>query len=366
MKSFIIILLALFTLNHNIFAEDNSSTDTTDNDILGSDFVIDLNAEINASANASNNSNLNTPLKLEESFISLSATWKQKIRAVITGKLEHIFNENNVEFNNNFNLQEFIKEAYIEIREVGGLPIAVIVGKQPIAFGQNIQAMPIFNNNPLSNLQEIDQVYGVTVELTEGLFGLFDQVELSIFETKGGDLELGKIDGLSVRLSKFLTEQWLLTVSHTELGNNHLNSGHERRTSVGIIGENKDGTLVGWVEGMYFSNNPKYPNSNFSITVGGQYKVHSSTDIVLEYSYVQKAIHDLGLGVKTNLTKNMTVGAEIRYRNYVEQNSHEVIFGLNFTYYFGLREDGPNERYLFGDGGNDDDEDFFDDEFEVE
>ena len=266
--------------------------------------------------------------------------------------MEQIFKDGNVEFNDDFSIGEFISEAYIEIREVGGSPIAIIIGKQPMAFGQNVQAMPLFENNPLANLQEIDEVYGITVDLTEGLFGIFDQAEVSVFETGAGDLELGKIDGVSIRLSKMITDQWLVTLSHANLGENNL--GDERRTSVGLIGETSDGNLVGWVEGMYFSNNLEYPNSSFAITVGGMMRVHETTDVIVEYNWVEKELQEIGLGVRTALTRNLSVGAEVRYRNYVERDN-EVVFGIMLTYTFGNNEYSGNENYLFGDNIDGDD-----------
>jgi hypothetical protein len=314
--------------------------------LLGDDFRIEYDAEINS--NVVDSRNDGSGINLDGSYVSMSVEWKEKIRMVLTGKLEEIFQDNKVEFNEDFDIENFVEEAYIEIREVGGTPIAIIVGKQPIPFGQNVQAMPIFNNNPLSNLQEIDEVFGLTVDLTEGLLGLFDQVELSTFETKAGDLEIGKIDGMSIRMSKMLTEQWLLTLSHSRQGNDHLDSGTEKRTSIGLIGETEDGSLVGWVEGILFSNNPEYPNSDFAITVGGQYQIAESTAIVVEYNYIQDEMHEIGAGVKTELTRNLSVGAEIRYRDYVTERDNDVLFGIVFTYRFGNTGYSENENYLFG------------------
>lgn len=332
--------------------QENSGSD--DSGLLGDDFSFGIDGEINTGGTI--NTDGDTASNLRGSYVSLSVTWKEKIRAVITAKLEEIFKEGGVEFNDDFSIGEFIKEAYIEIREVGGSPVAIIIGKQPMAFGQNVQAMPLFENNPLANLQEIDEVYGITVDLTEGLFGIFDQAEVSVFETDAGDLELGKIDGVSIRLSKMITDQWLVTLSHAELGDNDL--GHERRTSVGLIGETSDGTLVGWVEGMYFSNNPEYPNSNFALTVGGMMRVHETTDVIVEYNWVEKELHEIGVGVRTALTRSLSIGAEVRYRNYVERDN-EVVFGIMLTYTFGNSDYAGNENYLFG-GNNDEDE--FEDE----
>lgn len=338
-KTLPMVLMLSALLSAPIYSQD-------DRGLLGGDFKVDVDGEINTNGMYGTESGRSA--NLNSSYVTLSGTFKDKIRAVITANLGQIFKDNKIELNDNFDLEEFIKEAYIEIRQVGGAPIAIIVGKQPMAFGQNVQSMPIFKNNPLADLQEIEEVMGVTVELSEGLFGLFDMAEVSAFETKGGDLEIGKLDGVSVRLSKMLTDQWLLTLSHAELGNSHLSSGHERRTSIGLIGETQDGMLVGWVEGMYFSNNPKYPNANFGITAGGSIRVHETTDVIVEYTWIEKEVSQIALGVKTALTSNITVGAEVRYNNYVERKD-DIVFGVNVTYSFGTSGSNRNENYLFDD-----------------
>lgn len=332
--------------------DDFDDLDAELDENLESDFQIAVDGEINASG-ITGNGDTASGTSFQESYVSLSATYKNKVRAVLTAKLEEIFKENKVELNDDFSLGEFIKEAYIEIREIKGAPVAVIVGKQPIAFGQNVQAMPLFQNNPLAGLQEIDEVFGVTVELTEGLFGIFDQAEVSVFESKGGDFEVGKIDGVSVRLSKALTDNWLLSLSHAEQGNEHLGTGTEKRTSVGLIGETSDGMLVGWVEGIYFSNNPEYPNSSFGITAGGMMRVHETTDIIVEYTWVEKEVQQIGLGARVALTSNVSVGAEIRYSDYVSRKD-EVTFGVNLTYTFGTSGRVQNQTSIFGNKGEDD------------
>ncbi len=316
-----------------------------DLELLNGDFKIGYEGEVNT--NLSSGESL---ANLNNSYVSLNAEWKNKIRLVLTGKLEEIFKQNEVSFNDDFSIEEFISEAYIEIKEVGGSPIAVIVGKQPIPFAQNVQAMPMFENNPLSSLQQIDEVYGLTVDLTEGLFGMFDQVEISAFETESGDLALGSIDGVSVRLSKMLTDNILLTIGHAELGNSHLNSGNERRTTVGLIGESNDGLLVGWVEGMYFSNSPTYPNSSFAITVGGMMRVHRTTDVIVEFNYVEKEVLQYAIGTRTALTSNLSLGVEARFNDYLNRDN-DIVLGVNLTYKFGSSTSKPNEEYLFD--GND-------------
>lgn len=316
-----------------------------DLELLGGDFTVGYEAEISSNAMASTEGR--NGMNFDNSYISLNATWKNKIRLVLTAKLESIFKENKVSFNDDFSIEEFIEEAFIEIKEVGGSPVAIIVGKQPIPFSQKIEAMPLFKNNPLAELQTINEVYGVTVDLTEGLFGIFDQVELSAFETEKGDLKLGTIDGVSVRLSKMLTDNILLTVGHAELGNNHLNTGHERRTTVGLIAESNDGMLVGWVEGMFFSNNPAYPNSSFAITAGAMVRVHRTTDVIVEFNYVENALNQYAIGTRTALTSNLSAGVEVRYNDYQDGRENDVTFGVNLTYSFGSSGYQANEEYLF-------------------
>lgn len=334
-------LLALtYALSPGLIMAQNN-----DLELLDGDFRVGYEAEINSNAYSSTEGL--SSINFRESYISLNAEWKNKIRFVLTGKLEEIFKENNVSFNDDFSLEEFIEEAYIEIKEVGGSPIAVIVGKQPIPFSQKVQAMPLFKDNPVADLQGISEVYGLTVDLTEGLFGIFDQVEISAFETERGDLKLGTIDGVSVRLSKMLTDNILLTMGHAEMGNSHLNSGHERRTSVGLIAESNDGMLVGWVEGMFFSNNPTYPDASFAITAGAMVRVHRTTDVVVEFNYVENTLNQYAIGTRTALTANTTLGVEVRYNDYHDGRDNDVVFGVNLNYAFGSSGYRPNEEFLF-------------------
>ncbi|MEC7275490.1 MAG: hypothetical protein VXV96_04145 [Bdellovibrionota bacterium] len=318
--------------------------------LLGDDFRVGYEAEINNNASVSTEGS--ESVNFQGSYISLNAEWKNKIRLVLTAKLEEIFKENKVSFNEDFDLGEFVEEAYIEIKEVGGSPIAVIVGKQPIPFSQKVQAMPLFNNNPIAHLQTIDEVFGVTVDLTEGLFGVFDQVELSAFETEAGDLEIGNVNGASVRLSKMLTDNILLTVGHAEIGASQTNMDHQRRTSVGLVAESTDGMLVGWVEGMYFSNDPTYPNSEFAITAGAMARVHRTTDVVVEFTYVENALNQYAIGTRTALTSRTTLGVEVRYNDYQDGRDDDVVFGVNISYALGSDGYRPNDEYLF-DGDDD-------------
>jgi hypothetical protein len=341
-KNLLIYPITLSCLASPLFAGEVDIS-SLENDI-SSNFSVDVEGEI--STNFVNSDNNGYSNNFGNSFVSLSAGFQDRVRAVITANLELLFNEDSMDLTDDLNMGEFIQEAYIEIRAVNGLPVAFIIGKQPIAFGQNVQEMPLFANNPMGDLQEVSEVIGLTVTLDQGLFGLFDQAELSLFETEAGDLDVGEFNGASVRLSKNITDQIQATLSHV------VNGEEERRTSLGIIAESSDGRLVGWAEGVKFSNNPDHGDSDLALTVGGKYSVTETTDVVVEYTYLNNEIHQLAAGAKVSLTESLTVGAEVRYSNYVEaQEEDDITFGVNMTYAFGTSGEEKNEEYLF-DGDN--------------
>ncbi len=338
-------ILSMFALSLMLTSPTNNAF-AQDTGILGGDFNLGIEGEINAFSRTSTEGQ--SDAYLSGSHVSLSAGFKDKVRAVITARLDRIFEGSSLSLNEKFELSEFIHEAYIEIRDVGGKPIALVIGKQPIAFGQRVQAMPLFRDNPMDDLQRINQVYGFTVDLQEGLFGLFDQVEISAFESGEGDLEIGKIDSLSVRLSKMLTDQWMLTASHARIGHSGDTNDAESRTSIGLIGETTDGFLVGWAEAVFFSNNPRHQNANFAFTVGGMIRISETSDVVIEYNSIKNEVREVGLGLTTALTRNLSAGAEIRWIDHLDTDKQELTFGVSMSYRFGASTRPTDEVYLFG------------------
>lgn len=85
-----------------------------------------------------------------------------------------------------FNFEDFIKEAKIVVRNIGGKLVALVIGKQGMAFGVDTTKMPIPTESPVHNLVVQNEAIGFTVALEQD-FNFFDKVELSGFETKAGD-----------------------------------------------------------------------------------------------------------------------------------------------------------------------------------
>ena len=65
-------------------------------------------------------------------------------------------------------IDKFVSTANIEIRNIGGKPIAFIIGKQRVPFGSKIRKMPSFVNDPTYFPVNFNAgVFGFTVELEQ-------------------------------------------------------------------------------------------------------------------------------------------------------------------------------------------------------
>jgi hypothetical protein len=266
----------------------------------------------------------------------------ENIRLVIKTMLDRELRKDGANVSSDFDLENFIKEAYIKIDNVGGQPIAFVVGKHEIAFGQNHAGMPMYHNNPVYDLAKQDQVIGFTVALNYNLFGLVDSVEASVFETEAGDLSIGDVDGVSIRLTKALSKKITLEVSGMHKGNG--DAEEEQRLSVGLL--YRSGSWTAWAEGLYLKNNEAYPDSDFALT-GGVSKEMGPGTLTVESTWIQDSLLELGLGYKLYITENVMVGPELRYTVYDgdDLGDGELVFGARTEVTFGKK---PAKKYLFG------------------
>jgi len=288
-------------------------------------------------------------LNLNESFISLSAAYQERVKLVLIANLGQLIDTEKLSFNNDLDIERFIRDAYIEIRNINNTPVAIIIGKHPINFGQNIQEMPGWANSPLRNLQEIREVYGITVTLTKSIIGLFDQIDYSLYEQEKGDLSLGKLNGHNLRMTKYLNEQLLLTIGLGQKENDDKTKSRQAR--VGLVGMNKSGKLIGWAEGIIFSNDPAYPQSSFALTMGASYEFVKQSKIVLEFNLLEQELIQLGFGIKTTINKSLSTGVDLRFGRNLQTGADEYYLGLNLSYSFniGTKDQRAQELLLFED-----------------
>jgi hypothetical protein len=77
-------------------------------------------------------------------------------------------------------------------------------------------------------------------------------------------------------------------------------------------------------------------------------RVHRTTDVIVEFNYVEKELRQYAIGTRTALTESLTLGLEVRYNDYVTSRDDEVVFGVNLSYAIGSSRPKPNQEYLFG------------------
>ena len=343
-----VLVFFLLALNSNSKAETKTELEK-DQDLLEQDFSLQIDGRYMSDTYFTHRSGSEPRINLNESFVSLSAAYQERIRLVLIANFGHLIDANNISFNDDFDVETFIRDAYIEIRNINNMPIAIIIGKHPITFGQNIQEMPGWANSPLRRLQEIREVYGLTVTLTKGLLGLFDQIDYSLFEQDRGDLKLGKLNGHNLRFTKYLNEQVLMTIGLQQRENT--DESKMRQARVGFVGMNKSGKLIGWAEGMIFSNDPDYPNSNFALTMGASYQFAKNSKVVMEFNLIEKELIQLGLGVKTSVNNSLSAGVDVRVGQNLQSGELEYFIGVNVSYSFniGTDDDRGQELLLFED-----------------
>ena len=319
----------LFALILNLLLALPALSDDVSSDLeeLGDDFVVSTDGSVTVQQS-------NEGRGLGESYVSFSAAWKEKIKAVITAQLAQAIDAEQISFKQGFDWRNFVSQAYIEIREINDMPVAVIVGKQPIQFGQNLEMMPFFQNAPVKALQQLEQVFGLTIELTKGPLGFFDEIRASFYETQAEDMSIGKVNGKNLTLTKYLSERLLLTVGLTE--EERTENDETYRANIGIVGTNKSGKLIGWLEGIIFHNDPNFQNSFVAVTGGLSWEFLPTATVVTEFSMINNYVYQLGLALKKDFPDLFYVGAEARISHLVQENTQDVFIGIslgtNFNY----------------------------------
>ena len=267
--------------------------------------------------------------------ILISQKLAENIRAVIKLEFERQLIKAGEEVSSEFDLEKAIEAAFIEIKNIGGTPTAIIVGKHVMAYGEKMSKMPIKEDSPLHNLNNEGTMIGVTLKLNKDFFGIFDSVEASLFETEKGDLQIGSVDGASVKLSKKITEKIRVHVSGLHKGNGD-NDALEDDDRVGVGVVYNDGTYTAFVEGHGLIHSSQYPDAKFAFQ-GGVSRELGPGQIAMEASYIDNYLTQLGIGYNLYLTQNVTFGPEIRYTWYDEKQDKEdgFTFGARTTVKFG-------------------------------
>jgi hypothetical protein len=284
---------------------------------LAFDDWITVSGQINFDVTASRNGDFERNLRTQDAEITLEIALREGIKAVVKLELERALIQNGQSVESlPFDLEKFIEQAYIRIEtdKVTNLPRAIItVGKHSMAFGQQISRMPMFKDNLLHKLNRQSEVIGLTVALNPSFLKIVDEVAISVFEARAGDLQIDNKMGASMKLSKRVNHYIRVTASALYKQSLDASRGDEARASLGFVWDNQDGTWSVWSEGIVFKNNPAYPDSSLAATAGVARKLGPGS-VVVEYSYVQRFAKELGLAYNLPIGRNLVISPEVRYQ----------------------------------------------------
>lgn len=292
---------------------------------------------------------------VSRTYLKLTGKILEQVRVVVTGEINRQLRANGEDVSDSFDVSEFLKEAYIELRFIGGEPIAVVVGKHEIAFGQELRKMPVFENSPLYNKLFQERVMGFTVKLNYELMNAIDEIAVSAFSSNQdanntlGDIT--NIDSVSARIKGRILKDGSLgyRASYMYLGNEETDGVAENRGTVGLV----YATESGWgasIDGLVTDKTTNGDEYQYAIR-GDISKEVGPGEVVVEATYVQDDVLQLGIGYNLYLTQNTTIGAEVRYSDYdsnsTSGNEDGFTVGASLEAGFGGVEQ-QRQKTLFG------------------
>ncbi|HAZ14215.1 MAG TPA: hypothetical protein DCY86_15615 [Bdellovibrionales bacterium] len=262
--------------------------------------------------------------RIKASSITLTANISKNIKAVLQLKLDQVIRKNGVAASQTFDLEGFIKQAYVEIANIGGQPIAIIIGKQLIPGGL-LYGKPMldFHEDPLHGVRDMNELFGFAVRLDYEMIG---KIEAAVFENLDakGDLDLGTIGSVSVRWSREVYENLTVGAGYTHLGD----EANPDADIVEVSGVYKLGDHTFYAEGMYFHNNPKYPNADFTVATGYTYKFIKWGEVTAQMTYIHNYLFQVAAGMNFKVNDSLTVGPEVRWNVYDTSFKNDWEFGV--------------------------------------
>ena len=330
-----------------------SLADTEFEGVIRNDFV--FQRQINEDQSKTIRDSLHT----QETYIKLSNEVSEHIRVAVALELNRSLRQNGKwSPQESININTLLRDATIEIHDVSGYPVAFIIGKQEIAFGQGVAGMPSYTQSGLYNTLGLNRVVGLTVRLDKKILNIIDSIESSVFSSQGDasifNNKLGRVDSASFRLRGEIKERLQYTASAMFLGNKHLGLGfEENRYSIGLLYTDEKKTWMTWVEGIYHDDkkNPNYgENAHYGFCAGISRNIGPG-NIVTELTYIQNLMTEWGLGYKLKATRNMNIGPELRLTQWNTPDApfkNDLRFGLAVEILLGERTATIGDEVLFG------------------
>ncbi|OYZ24175.1 MAG: hypothetical protein B7Y39_01740 [Bdellovibrio sp. 28-41-41] len=286
---------------------------------------IDATVDTTASKVADYEASLKTNLDLR-----FEVLMREGIKAVVKARLEQTIVENGKSEDwQKVDIEKLVEEAYIQIEtdKISGLPRAIITaGKQTMAFGQALTELPMFRDNLLYNLSAEREMIGLTVTLPTNFLKVVDSVAISMYENGAGDFKVADEKGVSIKVSKALSEQLKLQASAL-IKENANTTDKETRGSLGFVYTGDQGKYKVWAEGLVFDNNPTMPNTKFGGQIGGSYQLGRGA-VVVEYQYLEKQAKELAIAYNLPVNSWLVIAPEVRFRKNENGQPNETRVGI--------------------------------------
>ncbi len=303
----------------------------------------DANIETTASKVADYESSLKADVNLR-----FEVLMREGIKAVVKARLEQILVENGKRQDwQKLEIEKLVEEAYIQIEtdKISGLPRAIITaGKQTMAFGQALSELPMFRDNLLYNLSSEREMLGLTVTLPANFLKVVDSVAISLYENGAGDFKVADEKGVSIKVTKAVSEQLKVQASAL-VKENAGQSKNETRGSLGFVFAGADGKYKVWAEGLLFDNNPSLPNTRYGGQLGASHQLGKGA-VVVEYQILEKSAQELALAYNLPVNSWLVIAPEVRYRKSEDGRPNDTRVGLQAR----IQLDKMNMRKLMSKG----------------
>lgn len=281
----------------------------TSNTYADNGVEVSVDARVRYEANQTAGDDLwSEDLRADDINVILTAQLAEKIRMKIKLNLAKLFPAGG---DVQAKLEAAVDDAYIEIREVRGTPIAAIIfGKKRYFGDESFKDMADYRDSLLYNLFNKSGVIGMTVQLKEVL-GF--AIAASAFENGSGDLQFGDGWGFSVQASRQLTENLKLRGQAMMMQRGAEDEFGDKRATVGLIYTGDNGTWNAYVDGLWFDGQGGYlEGKNWAVQAGAKVKAGPGTVRVLA-SYLERTAYEVAAAYDIPVSNGLVVSPTVRY-----------------------------------------------------
>ena len=226
--------------------------------------------------------------------LNVQADFNQHIRAVIIATLNDQLVDRFGDTPEYQRISEVILDSYIEIQNIGGKPVALILGKQASSYGsEQSHFLNYLFQDEFERTSHSQRVLGLSVELNEKILGTI--IETSFYrpyENFGGELGL---PGTSLSIKKEVIEN--LVIKYSSMINFDLQTP-ETKNSVELVWTSDKFETWGNIQKFNSVYVGGTSISGVSYQVGVDFKLNDKMNVVFQVSAIDKYMVKFDAGIE--------------------------------------------------------------------